>query len=57
MFIGNKKMSEKDLFILQGIAFFILIISSMISLNLDDYSSWAINLILALMIISAGNIS
>ena len=50
-------MNEKDLLIVQGIAFFLLIASSIISLNLDDYSSWAMNLILAMMVVSAGNVS
>ena len=50
-------MNEKNLYIVQGIAFFLLITSSLISLNLDDYSNWAINLILAMMVVSAGNVS
>jgi len=48
-------MNEKALIGLQGLAFFLFMISSLISLYLDDYSSWAINLTLALMILSAGN--
>jgi len=50
-------MHEKYLFLLQGTAFFLLATSSIISLRIDDFSGWAINLILALMVISAGNLS
>ena len=50
-------MNEKDLLKVQGIAFFLLTASSLISLNLDDYSGWAINLVLAMMVVSAGNVS
>lgn len=55
--VEPQEMNEKDLLIVQGIAFFLLIASSIISLNLDDYSSWAMNLILAMMVVSAGNVS
>lgn len=42
--------------LLQGLSFFLLIISAIISLKLNDYSSWAINMCLAFMVLSAGNI-
>jgi len=37
-------------------AFFLLAISAVLSLSQDDYSSWALNLTLAFMILSAGNV-
>lgn len=53
----NIKMNEKALMGIQGLAFFLFMIASIISLRLEDYSSWALNLSLALMILSAGNVS
>jgi hypothetical protein len=49
------KMQEKGLLRLRGIAFFLLTASSLISLKLGDYSIWAISLVLALMVLSAGS--
>ena len=51
------KMIYEKTQLLQGLSFFLLIISAIISLRLNDYSSWAINMCLAFMVLSAGNLS
>lgn len=50
-------MSKDKLLLLQGLAFLLLSASAILSLLQDDYSTWAINTTLAMMILSAGNIS
>ena len=50
-------MSEDKLLLLQGLAFLLLTASAILSLIQKDYSTWAINTTLAMMILSAGNIS
>jgi hypothetical protein len=50
-------MSEDKLLLLQGLAFLLLSASAILSLLQKDYSTWAINTTLAMMILSAGNIS
>jgi hypothetical protein len=43
--------------LLQGLSFFLLIISAMLSLRQNDYSGWAINICLAFMVLSAESLS
>ena len=50
-------MPEEKLLLLQGLAFLLLSASAIISLLQKDYSTWAINTTLAMMILSAGNVS
>ena len=50
------RMPEDKLLLLQGLAFLLLSASAILSLLQDDYSTWALNTTLAMMILSAGNI-
>ena len=50
-------MSNNQLLTLQGLAFFLLIASAILSFIQDDYANWALNMCLAFMILSAGPVS
>ena len=50
-------MLEDKTILLQGLSFLLLSISAILALIENDYATWSINMVLAFMVLSAGNVS